>query len=194
VLRQLGLNVTLLTPSDLESGDLKQFGTIALGIRAYDTRDDVKKYNQRLLDYARDGGTLMVQYNTEPANFNPGKFTPYPAQLSRARVSVEEAAITILDSKSPVFQYPNAIGQSDFSGWVQERGLYFMDKWDDQYTPLLACNDPGEAPQKGGLLVASYGQGYYIYNGYAFFRQLPFGVPGAIRLYVNLLSVGHESK
>jgi LmbE family N-acetylglucosaminyl deacetylase len=194
VLRQLGLSVTVLTPDDLEKGDLTTYGTIILGIRAYDTRDDVKKYNQRLLDYAHDGGTLMVQYNTEPANFNPGNYTPYSAQLSRARVSVEDAAITILDPKSPVFQYPNAIGKSDFSGWVQERGLYFMDKWDDHYTPLLACNDPGESPQKGGLLVASYGKGYYIYNGYAFFRQLPFGVPGAIRLYVNLLSVGHEPK
>jgi len=194
VLQQLGLEVTLLTPEDVQRGNLQQFGTIVLGIRAYDTRDDVKKNNQRLLDYVHQGGTLMVQYNTEPANFNPQNFTPYPAQLSRARVSVEESPITILDPKSPVVHYPNPIAISDFSGWVQERGLYFMDKWDDHYTPLLACNDPGEDPQKGGLLVAQYGKGYYIYNGYAFFRQLPFGVPGAIRLYVNLLSVGHEPK
>ena len=96
--------------------------------------------------------------------------------------------------KSPVFHYPNLIADADFSGWVQERGLYFMDQWDEKYTPLLACNDPGEASQKGGLLLAPYGKGYYIYNAYAFFRQLPFGVPGAIRLYVNLLSVGHEPK
>ena len=194
VLRQLGLDVTLLPPDEVEHGDLQRFGTIVLGIRAYDTRDDVKKNNQRLLDYARNGGTLMVQYNTEPANFNSGNYTPYPAQLSRSRVSVEEAPITVLDPKSPVFHYPNSIGASDFVGWVQERGLYFMDKWDDHYRPLLACNDPGEDPQKGGLLVAPVGKGYYIYNGYAFFRQLPFGVPGAIRLYVNLLSVGHEPK
>jgi LmbE family N-acetylglucosaminyl deacetylase len=194
VLRQVGLDVTLLLPEDLESGNLKQFGTIVLGIRAYDTRDDVKKNNQRLLDYARDGGTLMVQYNTDPSSFNAGNYMPYSASLSRARVSVEESPITVLDPMSPVFHYPNPIAESDFSGWVQERGLYFMDKWDEHYTPLLACNDPGEAPQKGGLLVASLGKGYYIYNGYAFFRQLPFGVPGAIRLYVNLLSVGHESK
>ena len=194
VLRQLGLEVTLLAPEDVEHGDLQQFGTIVLGIRAYDTRDDVKKNNQRLFDYVRQGGTLMVQYNTEPANFNPGNYTPYPAELTRARISVEESPVTITDPKNPVFRYPNAIAASDFSGWVQERGLYFMGKWDDHYTPLLACNDPGEDPQKGGLLVAQYGKGYYIYNGYAFFRQLPFGVPGAIRLYVNLLSVGHEPK
>jgi hypothetical protein len=194
VLRQLGLNVALLSADDVATGNLQQYGTIVLGIRAYDTRDDVKKNNKRLLDYVRDGGTLMVQYNTEPANFNPGNYLPYPAQLSRARVSVEDSVVTVLDTKSPIFRYPNTIDQKDFSGWVQERGLYFMDKWDDQYTPLLACNDPGEAPQKGGLLVAPYGKGFYIYNGYAFFRQLPFGVPGAIRLYVNLLSVGHEPK
>jgi len=194
VLRQLGLDVALLTPDDVEHGNLQRFGTIVLGIRAYDTRDDLKKNNQRLLDYVRDGGTLMVQYNTEPANFNPKNFTPYPAQLSRARVTIEQSPITILDPKNPVFHYPNVIADNDFAGWVQERGLYFMDQWDDHYTPLLACNDPGEPPQKGGLLVAPYGKGNYIYNAYAFFRQLPFGVPGAIRLYVNLLSVGHEPK
>ena len=194
VLRQVGLDVTVLTSDDVEHGNLGLFGTIVLGIRAYDTRDDLKKNNQRLLDYARDGGTLMVQYNTDPASFNAGNFTPYPAQLSRARVAVEEAPVTVLDPKSPVFRYPNVISQNDFNGWVQERGLYFMDKWDDHYTPLLACNDPGEDPQKGGLLVAPYGKGFYIYNAYAFFLQLPFGVPGAIRLYVNLLSVGHEPR
>ena len=194
VLQQVGVDVTLLTADDLEHGNLQRFGTIVLGIRAYDTRDDVKKNNQRLLDYARAGGTLMVQYNTDPASFNAGNFMPYPAQLSRARVAVEEAPITILDAKSAVFRYPNPISGHDFDGWVQERGLYFMDKWDDHYSPLLASNDPGEDPQKGGLLVASYGKGHYIYNAYAFFRQLPFGVPGAIRLYVNLLSVGHEPK
>ena len=194
VLRQLGLEVTLLTPDDVARGNLQQYGTIVLGIRAYDTRDDVKKNNQRLLDYARNGGTLMVQYNTDPTSFNAGNYMPYAADLSRGRVSVEESPITVLDPKSPVFHYPNPIAESDFAGWVQERGLYFMDKWDDHYTPLLACNDPSESPQKGGLLVAPLGNGHYIYNAYAFFRQLPFGVPGAIRLYVNLLSVGHEPK
>ena len=192
VLQELGLNVTLLSPDDVAQGDLARFGTIVLGIRAYDTREDVKKNNQRLLDYVRDGGTLLVQYNTSPSDFNAGHYTPYPTQLSRERVTVEQAPVTILDPQSPVFRYPNQITEHDFAGWVQERGLYFMDQWDPQFTPLLACNDPGEAPQKGGLLLARYGKGYYIYTGYAFFRQLPFGVAGAIRLYVNLLSVGHE--
>ncbi|HEX8811125.1 MAG TPA: NEW3 domain-containing protein, partial [Terracidiphilus sp.] len=194
VLQQVGLDVTLVTPDDVERGDLSRFGTIVLGIRAYDTRDDVKKNNQRLLDYVRDGGTLLVQYNTSPSEFNAGHFTPYPAQLSRERVTVEEASVTILDPHSVVLRYPNQITLHDFDGWVQERGLYFIDQWDSHYTPLLASNDPGEPPQKGGLLVAQYGKGFYLYTGYAFFRQLPFGVPGAIRLYVNLLSVGHEPK
>ena len=194
VLRQVGLDVTLLTPDDVEKGNLQQFGTIVLGIRAYDTREDVKKHNQRLLEYARNGGTLMVQYNTDPGTFNAGNYMPISAQLSRSRVTVEEGPVTVLDPKNPVFRYPNPISENDFNDWVQERGLYFMDKWDDRFTPLLACNDPGEQPQKGGLLLASYGKGFYIYNAYAFFRQLPFGVPGAIRLYVNLLSVGHEPK
>jgi hypothetical protein len=194
VLRELGLDVTLLAPDDVAHGDLSRFGTIVLGIRAYDTRDDVKKNNQRLLDYARNGGTLVVQYNTSPSDFNDGHYTPYPAQLSRDRVTVEQAPVTILDPKNALFHYPNPITNSDFDGWVQERGLYFMDQWDQHFTPLLASNDPGEQPQKGGLLLAQYGKGYYIYTGYAFFRQLPFGVPGAIRLYVNLLSVGHEPR
>ena len=194
VLQQVGLDVTQLTPDDLEHGDLSRFGTVVLGIRAYDTRDDVKKYHQRLLDYVHNGGTLLVQYNTSPSDFNAGHYMPYPAQLSRERVTVEEAPVTILDPQNPVFHYPNQITQHDFDGWVQERGLYFTDQWDSHFTPLLASNDPGEAPQKGGLLLAQYGKGYYMYTGYAFFRQLPFGVPGAIRLYVNLLSVGHEPK
>jgi LmbE family N-acetylglucosaminyl deacetylase len=194
VLRQLGLDVTLLTPDDVVHADLSRFGTIVLGIRAYDTRDDVVKNNPRLLDYVRNGGTLLVQYNTSPSDFNGGHYLPYPADLSRERVTVEQAPVTVLDPQSPVFHYPNPIGEHDFDGWVQERGLYFMDQWDSHYTPLLASNDPDQAPQKGGLLVAPFGKGYYIYTGYAFFRQLPFGVPGAIRLYVNLLSVGHEPK
>ena len=194
VLREIGLDVTLLTPQDVASGDLQRFGTIVLGIRAYDTREDVKKNNQRLLDYVKSGGTLLVQYNTQPTDFNAGHYLPYSANLSRNRVTNEDAPVTLLQPENEVFHYPNQITQADFAGWVQERGLYFMDQWDSQYTPLLASNDPGEQPQNGGLLVAKSGNGYYIYTGYAFFRQLPSGVPGAIRLYVNLLSVGHAPR
>jgi hypothetical protein len=193
VLKELGFDVTLLSPEQVHAADLGQFGTIVLGIRAYDTRPDVKDNNQRLLDYVSHGGTLVVQYNSSVADFNAGHFTPYPASLSRERVSVEQAPVTIFSPNDPVFTYPNVITSRDFGGWVQERGLYFMDHWDSHFQPLLACADPGQVPQEGGLLRARYGEGTYIYTGYAFFRQLPTGVPGAIRLFVNLVSAGHES-
>jgi hypothetical protein len=188
------MDVTLIPAEKLASEDLSKYGTIVLGIRAYDTQKDVAANNQKLLDFVFAGGTLLVQYNTGVGDFNSGMFTPYPAELSRARVSVEEAPVQILAPDDPVFHYPNPIMARDFEGWVQERGLYFMGKWDEHFQPLLACHDPGEDPQKGGLLRARYGKGTYIYTGYAFFRQLPAGVPGAVRLYVNLLSAGHEEQ
>ncbi len=193
-LQQLGMNVTLIPSEKLASENLGQYQTIVLGIRAYDTQTDVVANNGRLLDFVKGGGTLVVQYNTGVGDFNGGHFTPYSAELSRARVSVEEAPVEILAPDNPIFHFPNEITQRDFDGWVQERGLYFMDKWDEHFTPLLACHDPGESEQKGGLLEAHYGQGIYLYTGYAFFRQLPAGVPGAVRLYVNLLSAGHEKQ
>jgi LmbE family N-acetylglucosaminyl deacetylase len=192
VLKQVGINVTLIDAEKLASEDLSRYGTIVLGIRAYDTQKDVVANNKKLLDFVQSGGTLLVQYNTGVGDFNSGHFTPYPAELSRARVSVEEAPVEILAPDDPILQSPNKITAGDFDGWIQERGLYFMDKWDDHFKPLLACHDPGEEDQKGGLLVAHYGKGTYIYTGYAFFRQLPAGVPGAVRLYVNLLSAGKQ--
>ena len=211
-LEQLGVDVATIAPEELASGDLSKYGTIVVGIRAYDTRDDVKLHNGRLLEFVKNGGTLIVQYNAGVGDFNavtlppqtgpvppkpdpnspiPGKFVPYPAELSRDRVSVEDAPITVLEPDNKIFHYPNQIVASDFNGWVQERGLYFMDRWDPQYHALLSCHDPNEPDRKGGLLEAKYGKGTYIYTGYAFFRQLPAGVPGAVRLYVNLLSAGH---
>jgi len=192
-LEQLGIHAELIPPETLAQNDLSRFSTIVLGIRAYDTQKEVAANNKRLLDYVSNGGTLVVQYNSGAGDFNSGKFTPYPAQASRARVSVEEAPVEILAPNDGIFHYPNEITTKDFDGWVQERGLYFMESWDDHFKPLLACNDPGEPSQKGGLLRAQYGKGTYIFTGYAFFRQLPAGVPGAVRLYVNLLSAGHEN-
>jgi len=191
VLKQIGLDVTVIPAEKVASEDLSRYRTIVLGIRAYDTQKDVVANNKRLLDYVAGGGTLIVQYDTGVSDFNSGHLTPYPAQLSRARVSIEEAPVEILAPDDPVFHYPNQITPRDFDGWVQERGLYFMNQWDSNFKALLACHDPGEQPQKGGLLKAQYGKGVYIYNAYAFFRQLPAGVPGAIRLYVNLLAAGH---
>jgi LmbE family N-acetylglucosaminyl deacetylase len=192
VLKQIGINVTLIQAEKLASKDLSEFQTIVLGIRAYDTQKDLAENSKKLLDFVYNGGTLVEQYETAVADFNKGKFAPYSAHLSRARVTVEEAPVEILAPNDSLFHYPNQITQQDFEGWVQERGLYFMDQWDDKFTPLLASHDPGESSQKGGMLRAQYGKGTYIYTGYAFFRQLPAGVPGAIRLYVNLLSAGQE--
>jgi len=193
VLTEIGINLTQIPAESLSAADLTPYETIVLGIRAYDTQKDVVANNKKLLDYVAAGGTLIVQYNASSQDFNSGHFTPYPAQLSRARVSVEEAPVEILAPEDSLFHYPNEVTQKDFEGWVQERGLYFMNQWDDHFKPLLSCHDPGEEPQKGGLLRTQYGKGTYIYTGYAFFRQLPGGVPGAIRLYVNLLSAGHEN-
>lgn len=192
VLGQIGIATELITPGDLATGNLSRFDTIIVGIRAYDVRVDVRDNNKRLLDFVERGGTLVVQYNQSAAAFNAGKYTPYPASASGERVTVEEAPVEILDPQDSVFRFPNRISANDFDGWVQERGVYFMNKWDNRYRPLLASNDPGEKPLQGGMLRATYGKGTYIYTGYAFFRQLPAGVPGAVRLFVNLLSAGHE--
>jgi hypothetical protein len=194
ILGQLGINVRIITPEELASGDLNRYPTIIVGIRAYDTRDDVRAHNQRLLDYAKNGGTLMVQYNAGVSDFNSGKFTPFPADLSRDRVSVEEAPVEILQPENPIFHSPNQITARDFEGWVQERGVNFMHSWDPLFQAPLSSHDPGEPPMQGGLLLAHYGKGIYIYNAYAFFRQLPNGVPGAARLYVNLISAGQAQK
>jgi hypothetical protein len=193
VLDQIGISVTLIPAEKLAAEELNKYSTIVLGIRAYDTQKDVIANNKRLLDYVEAGGRLVVQYNTvgytaAQGDFNSGKFMPYPATLSRARVSVEDAPVKILEPANEIFHYPNEITAKDFDGWVQERGLYFMSKWDDKFTPLAETHDPGEGEQKGGLLVAHYGKGTYIYTGYAFFRQLPAGVPGAVRLFVNLVA------
>jgi LmbE family N-acetylglucosaminyl deacetylase len=188
VLKQIGMDVTVIAAERLAHEDLSRYGTIVLGIRAYDTQKEIADNNKKLLDYVFAGGTLIVQYNASAADFNKGNFTPFHAQISRARVTVEETPVQILAPEDGVFHTPNEITSRDFDGWVQERGLYFMDQWDNQFKPLLSSHDPGEAEQKGGLLRARYGKGTYIYAGYAFFRQLPAGVPGAIRLYVNLLA------
>ncbi|MGI9103525.1 MAG: PIG-L family deacetylase [Terriglobales bacterium] len=188
VLQQLGIRTEIISAGELASGDLSRFQTIVLGIRAYDVRTDVREYNRRLLEFVHNGGTLLVQYNASMGVFNAGHFTPYPATLGYDRVTVEEAPVEILDPASPLFHSPNPISARDFNAWVQERGLYFMTSWDPHFKPLLSSHDPGEPAREGGMLAAPYGKGLYIYTGYAFFRQLPAGVPGAVRLFVNLLS------
>jgi len=187
-LRQLGLDVTLLGPSDLEQGDLSRFDAIVAGVRAYNVRSDVRANQPRLLDYVKNGGTYVVQYNTGDNSLNMG---PYPFTVppgTRYRVTYEDAPVTLPHPDSKLLQMPNRITPKDFDGWVQERGLYFSTKWDTHYETVLATKDPGETEQSGGELWTRYGKGVYIFTSYAWFRQLPAGVPGAYRLFANLLS------
>ena len=190
-LRSVGYDVTVLEDAELSNGDLSGYDAIVVGIRAYNVLDRMPNYQPRLLQYVADGGTLVVQYNTSHRLKIPQtEVGPYPLQLSRDRTTVEEAEVRILAPEHPVLNYPNKITEEDFTGWVQERGLYFPNNWSDEYTPILSSNDPGEKPHDGGLLVAEYGRGHYVYTGYSFFRELPAGVPGAYRLFVNLVSLG----
>jgi len=187
-LRQLGLEVTLLGQSDLEQGDLARFDAIVAGVRAYNVRADLKANQARLLNYVQNGGTYVVQYQTGDASLNMG---PYPFTVpggTRWRVTVEEAPVIFPHPDSPLLQYPNHISQKDFEGWVQERGLYFATQWDKQYQTVLSSHDPDEEGMEGGELWTRYGKGVYIFTSYAWFRQLPAGVPGAFRLFANLLS------
>jgi hypothetical protein len=187
-LMAVGLPVEILGERDLDAGDLSQYDAILVGSRAYETEPALPRTNGRLLDYARAGGLLIVQYQQYP--FVQGGFAPYTLEIARPhdRVTDETAKVTLLDPTSPVFTTPNAIGPADWDGWVQERGLYFAHSWAPEYTPLLAMADPGGPEQKGALLAARLGKGRYIYTGLAFFRQLPAGVPGAYRLLANLLA------
>ena len=191
-LTQVGYRVDILADEDLHNRDLSQFDTIITGVRAYNTRDVLKQVQGRLLEYVNNGGRLVVQYNVS-RGLNVTQVGPYPLQLSQNRVCEEEAAMTVLDASHPLLRFPNPILPVDFEGWVQERGLYFADQWDGQYTPLLSCQDSGEEPQKGSLLYARYGKGVFIYTGLSFFRQLPGGVPGALKLFVNLISSNKEN-
>ncbi|WP_242926998.1 PIG-L family deacetylase [Pontibacter vulgaris] len=191
-LQQIGYQVTVLKDADMTPNRLKQFDAIILGVRAYNTIDRLKYHQAKLLDYVENGGNLIVQYNTNHALVMP-EVGPYPLKLSRDRVTVEDAQVRFLRPSHPVLQSPNKITSKDFEGWVQERGLYFPNEWSKEYAAILSSNDPGEPARDGGLLIAPYGKGNYIYTGYAWFRQLPAGVPGAYRLFANLISLGKNT-
>jgi LmbE family N-acetylglucosaminyl deacetylase len=185
-IRQLGCQVTLLTAADLEQRDLSEFDVIVTGVRAYNTRADLRSNLPRLLEYVRRGGTLIDQYNVTDANLPA--MGPYPFEIRHGRVSVEEAPVTFPHPQNPLLHSPNEITEKDFDGWIQERGLYFAAEWDKRYQPVLSSHDPGEKPLEGGELYARYGKGVYIYSGYSWFRELPAGVAGAYRLFANMLS------
>lgn len=193
-LEQIGYTVHRLNAADVVPATLKKFDAVVVGIRAYNVVDELKFKQGFLLDYVKEGGTLIVQYNTVWRNeLGVDNLAPYPLSVSRDRVSEEDSPVSILAPEHPLVQYPNPIGLTDFDGWVQERGLYLPDEWDEAFTPILSMHDEGEAPKKGSLLVAPYGKGHYIYTGLSFFRELPAGVPGAYKLFANMLSIGTHS-
>jgi len=188
-LRQMGYQVTMLSGSDLNADvtNWQRFDAIVLGVRAFNTEERLKYYQPKLMQYVEAGGVVVVQYNVS-RGLVTDQIGPYPFEISRDRVTVEEAPVTFLKPDHPLLNTPNKITAKDFDGWIQERGLYFAQKWDDRYEALLSAADPGEKAQEGGLLVANYGKGRFVYTGYAFFRQLPGGVSGAYRLFANLLA------
>ncbi len=194
-LRQIGYQVDVLPEEAITATTLKGYDAVVMGIRAYNVLQRIRFYQPVLLDYVKNGGTMVVQYNTSRRiNLPAGELAPYPLKLSRTRVTVEEDPVSFVAPQHPVLNFPNKITQKDFEGWVQERGLYFPGEWAQEFTPILEMNDPGEDPARGSLLVAKYGEGYYIYTGLSFFRELPAGVAGAYRLFANLLSIGDAEK
>lgn len=194
-IEQLGADVRLLNAADLASGDLSRFSVIVTGVRAYERRADLRAYNDRLIDYARRGGTVIVQYNK--FEFNRAQYGPYPVEVSRDRVTDEEAPVTILVADHPVFRWPNRIDESGWRGWVQERGLYFLGERDPRYVDLIELTDPfaeNAGPKRGALVEARVGDGRWLYVGLGLFRQLPAGTEGAYRLLANLLSLGRAQQ
>ena len=193
-LNQLGCRVTVLGPAEL-AGNLSGYDAIVTGVRAYNTDEWLARYQPRLLDYVKNGGTLIVQYVTPPSSFlrsDPPlpQLGPYPFSVARDRVTEEDADMTFVNPQSRLLNYPNKISEADFADWIQERGIYFAHEWDKAYEPIFSAHDQNEKPLLGSLLYATYGKGHYMYTGLVFFRELPAGVPGAYRLFANMISVG----
>ena len=190
-LKYAGYDLSIVQSSELTPEKLIGIDAVIIGIRAFNTNENMVSIMPLLFDFVKDGGTLIEQYNTKnrisELKAKPG---PYPFEISNDRVTDENAEMKILVADHPIFNFPNKISQVDFSNWIQERGIYFPNKWDSKYTPLLECNDPNEKPLQGALLVAEYGKGKFIYTGLSFFRELPGGVPGAYRLFANMIAWG----
>jgi hypothetical protein len=189
-LKEMGCEVSLLTGADLTTNRLKDFDAVVIGIRAFNVRTDLVANLPSLFAFVEAGGNVIEQYNRPGNDLKTDQLAPYSLKLSGDRVTDENATMTFLAPDHQVLNTPNKITSKDFEGWVQERGIYFPNQWDEHFTPILACSDPGEAPLKGSLLVAQYGKGYFVYTGLVFFRELPAGVPGAYRLFANLISLG----
>jgi len=193
-LGQVGCDVTILSPEDLARGDLSRFDAVITGVRAWNMRADLRANYQRLFSYAENGGTVIVQYNVPEGGLGGGDAAPlehigpYPMRISRDRVTVEDAPVAFPNPQLPLLHAPNEITGRDFDGWVQERGLYFASEWDPQYLSVLESHDPGDQPMPGGMLYTRYGKGVYIFSAYDWFRELPAGVPGAYRMFANMMS------
>ena len=189
-LQQIGYKVSIIDPDKISEELLGKYDAVMIGIRAYNTVEVLKQKQKFILNYVKKGGNVIVQYNTSHRLLVKENLAPYTLRLSRDRVTDEHSKVEILAPNSEVMNYPNKITKSDFDGWVQERGLYFPDKWAKEFTPVLSMNDKGESAKKGSLLIAKYGKGYYMYTGLSFFRELPAGVPGAYKLLTNMISIG----
>lgn len=188
-IEQLGFTLDVFEVKDIPTINFDAYQSVVLGIRIYNVYPELFNYSERLNNYVKNGGNLVMQYNTASRSADDRKtYGPYPFELSRNRVTEEDAEVTFLAPEHPIMTSPNVITQADFDNWVQERGLYFADKWDENYTPLFAWADKGEEPQTGALIVAKYGKGQFVYSGISFFRELPNGVVGAYRLFANILS------
>lgn len=192
-LKQIGYQVEELKIEDIQLERIQEYDAIVLGVRAFNVLEELKFKNKVLFKYVYNGGNVIVQYNVSRGQLVTDEVAPYFLQLSTDRVTDENSKVSFLDKNHAVLHFPNKITPKDFEGWVQERGLYFPDKWEDAFEPILSMNDEGEDPLYGSLLVAKYGKGYYVYTGLSFFRELPAGVPGAYRLFANLLSIGKET-
>ena len=189
-LQQIGYRVSIIDPAGISDELLDKYDAVMVGIRAYNTVEVLKQKQKFILNYVKKGGNVIVQYNTSHRLLVKENLAPYALRLSRNRVTDEHSKVEFLVSNSEVMNYPNKITKKDFDGWVQERGLYFPDKWAKEFTPILSMNDKGESAKKGSLLIAKYGKGYYMYTGLSFFRELPAGVPGAYKLLTNMISIG----
>jgi hypothetical protein len=190
-LKNMGFQVVMLTDDILNSQDLSSYDVIIAGIRLYNTNDKMQSYYDKLMNYVSNGGNFVVQYNTN--NFISSvssKIGPYPFQIGRDRVTDENAKMNIINTNDLILNYPNKITENDFSNWVQERGLYFVTNVDEHYSKTFSTNDPNEKPGDGILVSCKYGKGVFTYTGISFFRQLPAGVPGAYRLFANIISQG----
>jgi hypothetical protein len=187
-LKQLGYTVTTLTGADLTPEKLRDLDAVVVGVRAFNTRTDLAAGMPAVFAFVEAGGNLIVQYN-KPGQFK-AKAAPFDVSIDNVRVTDKDSKMTFLAPDHPAMNVPNKITSADFEGWVQERGLYFATSWDKRFVPLVACNDPGDRPREGSLLVAQHGKGYIVYTSLSWFRQLPDGVPGAYRIFANLVSLG----